>query len=114
MAFTVVQDIQLPNEVLPLLPLAGSAAGVPPMAAADPVRDQPIRSSRGLCFDALLELIGCLICVSQKLLAQLIDRGAQLDWREASVVSQQLLELGLDFLGAGWVLRAMAAASRMR
>jgi hypothetical protein len=41
-----------------------------------------------------------LICPSQKLLAQLMDRGAQLGWREACVVACQLLQPGLDRLGA--------------
>ena len=42
-----------------------------------------------------------MIRPSQKLLAQLIDRGVQLGWREICIVAGQLLQPGLDLLGAG-------------
>ena len=48
-----------------------------------------------------MEAIGRLICSNQQFLAQLIDRGAQLGWRETCVRTRQLIELGLDLLWAG-------------
>lgn len=48
-----------------------------------------------------MEALGRLIRLVQKLLAQLIDRGAQLGWRKACIVTRQLLQLGLDLLDAG-------------
>ena len=48
-----------------------------------------------------MEAIGRLVRSNQQFLAQLIDRGAQLDLRETCARTHQLIELGLDLLWAG-------------